>query len=98
MRRNNLSSHNVRTLAVESQAVPSIPKSQLIMVGCWLVIMFLCYSLIAPPIATTGFALTAAAVSVAGAVFLIMELDQPLGGMIRISSAPMKNALSQLAQ
>ncbi len=55
--------------------VPSIPRPLLVMVGCWLVIIFLCFSLLAPPNATTGLALTAAAVSVAGAVFLIMELD-----------------------
>ncbi len=81
-----------------AQTVPSIPKPLLIMVGCWLVIIFLCFSLLAPPNATTTLALTAAAVSVAGAVFLIMELDQPFGGMIRISSEPMLNALHQLGK
>lgn len=39
----------------------------------------------------------AAALSVAGAVFLILELDQPLGGMIRISSDPMRRAHRALA-
>ncbi len=87
----------LRTLMV-AQAVPSIPRPLLIMVGCWLVIIFLCFSLLAPPNATTGMALTAAAVSVAGAVFLIMELDQPLRGTIRISSEPMVNALNQLVK
>jgi hypothetical protein len=42
--------------------------------------------------------LVAGAVSVAGAVFLIMELDQPLGGLIRISRAPMLKALSQFGK
>jgi hypothetical protein len=81
-----------------AQAVPSIPKLLLIMVSFWLVIIFLGFSLMSPPNATTSLALTAAAVSVAGALFLIMELDQPLGGVIRISSQPMQNALSQLNQ
>lgn len=54
--------------------------------------------LLAPPNATTGLALFAAAVPVAGAVFLIMELDQPPGCMTRISSEPMQNALNQLAK
>src|SRR6266700_6991416 len=30
--------------------------------------------------------------------FLILELDQPFGGLIRISSEPMLNALHQLAK
>ena len=33
-----------------------------------------------------------------GAIFLILELDQPFGGVIRISSEPMVNALNQLAK
>jgi len=81
-----------------AQAVPSIPKPLLIMVGCWLVIIFLCFSLLAPPNATTTLALSAAAVSVAGALFLIMELDEPFGGTIRISSEPMLNALNHLTK
>jgi hypothetical protein len=81
-----------------AQSVPSLPKPLLLMVGCWLLVIFLGFSLLAPPNATTGIALTAAAVSVAGAVFLIMELDQPFGGVIRISGEPMQKALSQFAK
>ncbi|HVM50218.1 MAG TPA: hypothetical protein VMU04_19475 [Candidatus Acidoferrum sp.] len=81
-----------------AQMVPSIPKPLLIAVVCWLVIIFLGFSLLAPPNATTTLALMAAALSVAGAVFLIMELDRPLGGLIRISSEPMTHALNQLAK
>jgi hypothetical protein len=85
-------------LLLLAQTAPSIPKPLLIMVSCWLVVIFLCFSLLAPPNATTTLALTAAAVSVAGAVFLIMELDQPFGGMIRISSEPMVIALNHLTK
>jgi hypothetical protein len=35
---------------------------------------------------------------VAGAIFLILELDQPFGGLIQISSQPMRNVLSHLAR
>ena len=61
-------------------------------------IIFVGFSLLAPPNATTTVALIAAAVSVAGAVFLIMELDHPLGGLIRISSEPMVQALNYMAK
>jgi hypothetical protein len=80
-----------------AQMVPSIPKPLLVSVVCWLLIIFLGFSLLAPPNPTTTLSLVAAAVSVAGALFLIMELDQPLGGLIRISSGPLRIALSQLA-
>jgi hypothetical protein len=77
-----------------AQAAPSIPRPLLIAVGWWLVVTFLFFSLLAPPNATTAVALVAAAVSVAVAIFLIMELDQPLGGMISIPSEPVMNTLS----
>jgi hypothetical protein len=81
-----------------AQMVPSIPPPLLVAVVCWLVVIFLGFSLLAPPNATTTLALISAAVSVAGAVFLIMELDHPLGGMIRISGEPMRNALNHFAK
>jgi hypothetical protein len=36
------------------------------------------------------------ALSVSGAIFLILELDRPFGGLIQISSVPLQNALSHL--
>jgi hypothetical protein len=81
-----------------AEAVPSIPKLLLITVGCWLVIIFLCFGILAPPNATTAFSQAAAALSVSGAIFLMMELDQPLGGMIRISSEPLTQAIQLLAK
>ena len=36
------------------------------------------------------------AVSVATAIFLILELDRPFSGLLRMSNEPMLNVLSQL--
>ena len=87
----------LRTLLL-AQSVSSISKPLLIMVVSWLVVIFLSFSLLAPPNATANLALMVAALSVAGAIFLILELDHPFGGLIRISSEPMQNALKQLIQ
>ena len=38
------------------------------------------------------------ALSVAGSLYLILELDQPYQGLIKISSAPLHNALALLGQ
>jgi hypothetical protein len=38
------------------------------------------------------------AFAVSGAIFLILELDQPFGGLIGISSEPMLKALSQIGK
>jgi hypothetical protein len=82
----------LRMLLLE-QRVPSIPKALLTAVFCWLVVIFLSFGLLTPINVTTTLALSAAAVSVASAVFLIMELDQPLGGIIRLPSDPLLKAL-----
>ena len=81
-----------------AQSVPSISTPMLIVLVLWLAIIFMGFSTLAPPNVTAIFALIVSAVAVSGAIFLILELDQPFGGVIRISSEPMVNALSQIAQ
>lgn len=39
-----------------------------------------------------------AALSICGAVFLILELDQPFHGIVQISSHPMVSALNHLSK
>jgi hypothetical protein len=38
------------------------------------------------------------AISVATALFLIVDLDQPFEGLIQVSSGSLRNALSQLGK
>ncbi len=87
----------LRSLLV-AESVTSISTPLLVMVVCWLVAIFFSFALLAPPNATATLALMVSALSVAGALFLILELDHPFGGLIQISSEPMLNALSQLAK
>ena len=83
---------------LQAQALPSISRQLLIGLVSWLVVIFFGFGLIAPPNATTTLAFVAAAFSVAGAVFLILELDHPLSGLIRIPSEPMINVLNHLGK
>jgi hypothetical protein len=84
----------LRSLLV-AQSVPSISKPLLVVVVCWLVAIFVSFSLLAPSNATAATALLVSAFSVAGAIFLILELDRPFGGLIQISNEPLRNALIQ---
>ena len=85
----------LRTLLV-AESISSISKPLLVVVAFWLVVIFLSFSLIAPHNATATFALMISAVSVATAIFLILELDRPFSGLLRIPNEPMLNVLSQL--
>jgi len=80
------------------QSVPSVSKPLLIVLVSWLVVIFISFSLVAAPNATATFSLAVAALCVSGAIFLILELDQPLGGLIQISSEPLRNAISEVAK
>jgi hypothetical protein len=64
----------------------------------WLAVIFTSFGLFAPRNWIVVSALCVAALSVAGSIFLIMEMDQPYGGLIKVSSAPMLNALSELGK
>lgn len=81
-----------------AQSVASVSKPMLVVLVCWLVVIFLGFSVLAPRNPTVIFALVVSALAVSGAIFLILELDQPFNGVIRISSEPMLNALSQFTR
>ena len=87
----------VRTLIV-AQSVPSVSKFMLGVLISWLVVIFFSFSMLAPMNAPSITALVVSALSVCGAIFLILELDRPFGGLIGLSSEPMRNALAQLAK
>jgi membrane-bound ClpP family serine protease len=78
------------------QTETSISLPMLIILISWLAIIFMSIGLFAPPNATVIVALMLAALSVSGAIFLILELDMPFDGVIQISPAPMRNALVHL--
>jgi hypothetical protein len=87
----------VRSLML-TESTTSISPPMLIVMVLWLVMIFLSFSLMAPANATANFALIASALCAAGAMFLILELDRPFGGLMRISSEPMLNVLRELGK
>jgi hypothetical protein len=76
----------------------AVPRQFLVVVIFWLMATFASFGLYAPRNATVIAVLFASALSVAAAVFLILELDGPLDGAIKISSGPMRYVLTQLGQ
>ena len=76
----------------------AVPVPFLVVVIFWLTVTFTSFGLYAPRNATVIAVLAVTAFSVAGAVFLILELDGPFDGIIRVSGAPLQYALTQLSQ
>ena len=76
----------------------SISTPFLVVVVFWLALLFLSFGVFAPRNATVVVTLMLSAMSVAGALFLIFELDRPFSGLIQISSASLRNALDVLGR
>jgi Protein of unknown function (DUF4239) len=85
-------------LLLLAQSGSSISTPFLVVVVFWLTLLFVSFGLFAPRNATAIVTLLLAAISVAGALFLILDLDHPFTGLLQISSAPMRNALSVLGK
>jgi hypothetical protein len=68
----------------------------LVLLIFWVTVIFLSFGLFAPRNATVVVTLFLCAISVSGAIYLIMELDHPFGGLVQISSASLRSALSQI--
>jgi Protein of unknown function (DUF4239) len=87
----------MRLLAI-TQAEGSIPAMFLVVLVLWLAIMFAGFGLVSARNPTVIVTLFLCAVSLAGAVFMIEELNRPLDGLMRISSAPIQYALGHIGK
>src|SRR5512139_2421960 len=76
----------------------TVPTLFLTVIVCWLTVLFGSFALFAPRNGTVIGALLICALSVALSIFLILEMDDPFSGVMKISSAPMRYALSHMDQ
>jgi len=85
-------------LLLNEQARGSISWPFLVVLVFWLAVLFVGFGLFARFNATLVAALLVGAVSVAGAIFLILEMNRPYTGLMQISIAPIRNALTQMGR
>jgi hypothetical protein len=70
----------------------------LVVMVFWLTVIFVSFGLFAPRDATVIATLFVCALSVSGAIFLILELDSPFSGLLQISDAPLRAAIAHIGQ
>jgi Protein of unknown function (DUF4239) len=87
----------IRWLMFE-QGNAAVSMPMLVIMVFWLTVVFVSYGLFAPHNLITIASLFAAGLSVSGAIFLILEMYTPFGGLIQISSSPLRSALAHLGQ
>ena len=83
-------------LLLFAQTDNSIPMPFLVVLIFWLTIIFASFSLFAQPSVIVICSLSVFALSAAGAIYLVLELGQPFAGLMQISNAPLRNALTPL--
>ena len=81
-----------------AQSGTSISTPFLVIVVFWLTVLYLSFGLFAPRSATAFITLLISALSVAGAMFLILDLDHPFSGFMQIPDTPLRNALAVLGK
>jgi hypothetical protein len=82
-----------RRALLVANALDGPPAPLLVVVVAWLVVILFGFSLLAPRSSVALLALLVAAASVCGAIVLLLELYRPFDGPLRISNAPIVQAL-----
>jgi hypothetical protein len=80
------------------QAQNQLPLSLLVILIFWLALLFVSFGLFAPPNVTAITVLFVGACAVSAAIFLVLELNRPLDGLVKVSSGPLRTALQHLGQ
>lgn len=81
-----------------AQSASAISIPLLAIVILWLTVLSGSFGLFAPSNGTARASLFICALSVSGAIFLILELDTPLTGLIKIPEKPMQMVLEHLGK
>ena len=84
-----------RWLLIEQER-NQLPLPLLVILVFWITLLFVSYGLFAPTNATALTVLFLGACAISAAIFLVLELNQPLEGFIKVSAAPLRNALLHL--
>jgi len=81
-----------------SQSSDSISRPLLFSLVTWLAVIAGCAALFAPRHRTMFVVGLLCALSIAGTIFLIMELYNPFGGVMRVSNAPVQTAIDLISR
>ena len=76
----------------------SIPRIFLVVLVFWLVVIFGSLGLFSPRNLTAYTVILICAFSVATAIFIVLEMDQPFEGILRVSDLPVRNALIEISR
>ena len=83
-------------LSLFSHLTSSIPLPFLVVLLSWIAVLFTGFSIMTPAKATPLGFLIVSALSVSGAIFLVLELDQPFAGLMMLTNEHLLSVLQSL--
>jgi hypothetical protein len=86
-----------RLLLLEGQQT-NLPTTFIVVLIFWLTGLFVSFGLFAPSNGVVMTVLLVCALSVASAIFLILEMNRPLDGFIKASNAPLRKAVELIGK
>jgi hypothetical protein len=91
----NLTLLRERWLLIEQQG-PSVQRVVLVILVSWVTVIFASFGMNAPRNGSVVVTFLICSLAIGGAIFLILEMDRPLDGVMQVSSWPLRNALAQM--
>jgi hypothetical protein len=89
---------NKTRLLMGLQLSGGVPWPMLTIVICWSLLMFCGYGLVSPANRTVIVALGFGAITIASAVFVIIELSDPYSGTFKLSATPVQQTIEALGE
>ena len=86
------------TWLLAEQGGSAVRWPTLVILVFWLTMIFISFGFSAPRNATVVATLFVCSLSIAGAMYLLVQLDRPYSGYIKVSSAPLRAAIDQLGR
>jgi hypothetical protein len=85
-----------RWLLIEQQG-PSVQRIVVVILVSWVTVIFASFGMNAPRNGTVVMTFLFCSLAIGGAIFLILEMDRPLGGVMQISSLPVRDVIAQMS-
>lgn len=80
------------------EAQSQLPVTLLLILIFWLILLFVSFGLFAPRNLMALAVLFVGACALSAAIFLVLELNQPLDGVMKVSDAPLLSAMQHMGQ
>lgn len=82
--------------ALIEQSEGTIPTPLIVLLAAWLILIFASFGYCAPGNSVVVASLIVSSFLIAGAIYLILDMDRPFDGTIQVPAAPLKRVIAEM--